>query len=65
MEMQLRLAILRSSDEQLVELERVLQNYLDHIVGPRLAARDRLMLLADAVRAEIAYREEIDDRDGE
>jgi type III secretory pathway component EscU len=62
MDAKLQVAILRSSDEQLEELVRVIDNYRAHIVPNDDLARTRLLWLRDQVAAELLYRSTIDDR---
>jgi type III secretory pathway component EscU len=63
MDAKLQVAILRSSDEQLEELVRVIDNYRAHIVPNDDLARSRLLWLRDQVAAELLYRSSIDERD--
>lgn len=60
MEVKLQVAILRSSDEQLEELVRVVDNYLAHIVGDDPEDAAKLRRLRAAAIAEQDYRRRVD-----
>jgi hypothetical protein len=55
--------ILRSSEEELGELVRVIDHYRDQIVPGDDVARNRLLWLRDQVAAELLYRSSIDERE--